>query len=80
VARNEKSAAVIGQVLRAARERAGLTQQQLALKARMDRAYVNEVENGKRSLSVDRFLRLCDVLGTSAPTVIGRIDSALRPK
>jgi transcriptional regulator with XRE-family HTH domain len=80
VARNEKSAAVIGQVLRAVREQAGLTQQEVALKARMDRAYLSEVENGKRSLSVDRLLRLCDVLGVRGSTIIDRIEKIVRSK
>jgi transcriptional regulator with XRE-family HTH domain len=79
VARNERSAAVIGRVLRAARERCGLTQQELALRAGMDRAYVNEVENGKRSLSVDRMLRLCAVIGVRPGIIINRIADALKP-
>lgn len=78
VAKDERSARVIGRVLRAARERSRLTQQELALRADMDRAYVNEVENGKRSVSVDRMLRLCLAIGVATGTVMNRIERELR--
>lgn len=77
--RNETSAAVIGRVLREARERAGVTQQDVALRARMDRAYLSEVENGKRSLSVDRLLRICRAIGVQPGTILDRIERTLRP-
>ena len=77
--RNENSAAAVGRVLREAREAAGATQQDVALRAGMDRAYLSEVENGKRSLSVDRLLRVCRAIGVRASTVIGRIEKALPP-
>jgi Uma2 family endonuclease len=48
----------MGRALRAARQASGITQQAAAMRADMDRAYVSEVENGKRSLSVDRLLRI----------------------
>lgn len=76
--RNERSATVIGSVLREAREQSGLTQQELALRAGMDRAYVNEVENGKRSLSVDRMLRLCAAIRVRTGTLMNRIEKELR--
>jgi transcriptional regulator with XRE-family HTH domain len=65
-------------VLREARKKSGITQQELALRAGMDRAYINEVENGKRSLSVDRMLRLCSAINVPTWKLMSRIEQGLR--
>jgi transcriptional regulator with XRE-family HTH domain len=80
VPRDDTSAAIVGQVLRDARESKDLTQQEVALRSRMDRAYLNEVEAGKRSLSVDRLLRLASALEVSAGTLVARIERRLNKK
>jgi transcriptional regulator with XRE-family HTH domain len=64
-------------VLREARESANLSQQEAALNAGMDRAYISEVENGKRSLSVDRLLRLCAAIGVQANEIVSKIERQL---
>jgi transcriptional regulator with XRE-family HTH domain len=46
----------------------------------MDRAYLSEVENGKRSLSVDRLLRICRALGWRATDVIAAVEGELNPQ
>jgi transcriptional regulator with XRE-family HTH domain len=74
VPRDNTSASVVGQVLCGAREEAGLTQEEVAARANMDRSYISDVERGIASLSVDRLLRICDALGISAASVIGRIE------
>jgi transcriptional regulator with XRE-family HTH domain len=51
-----------------------MSQQDVAMLADMDRAYISEVENGKRSLSVDRLLRICGVLEIRASTLIARVE------
>ena len=48
------------------------------MRADMDRAYVSEVENGKRSLSVDRFLRICTAIGVRAATIVTQIERQVR--
>jgi transcriptional regulator with XRE-family HTH domain len=77
VPHDDTSAAVVGRVLREAREQAGVTQQDVALRTRMDRAYLSEVENGKRSLSIDRLLRICRAIDVKAATVVARIERQL---
>ena len=78
MARDDRSAIAVGRVLRQARKSAGVTQQEVALRARMDRAYLSEVENGKRSLSIDRLLLICKAMNVPASTIVGRIERALR--
>jgi len=67
-------------VLRQAREAAKISQQDAALLADMDRAYISEVENGKRSLSVDRLLRISSALNVRAADIIAEIEKQLLKK
>lgn len=61
---------MFGDVLRRAREAAGLTQEKLALNAGLSPAYVNRLEVHKKSPSLEVVLRLCEALGVSPQTFI----------
>jgi transcriptional regulator with XRE-family HTH domain len=52
-----------GERLRAARREAGLTQEQLAERAGIDRAAVSEIERGLRDARLSTLLRIESVLG-----------------
>lgn len=52
-----------GQRLRALRTPLGLSQEQLANLAGMDRTYVGSVERGERNISLDNIWTLADALG-----------------
>jgi transcriptional regulator with XRE-family HTH domain len=77
---NDKTAAIVGRVLREAREASGMTQQDVAMRADMDRAYISEVENGKRAVSVDRLLRICGSMNVRAANVISDVEQDLQSK
>jgi transcriptional regulator with XRE-family HTH domain len=77
VARNERLAAVIAKVLLQAREAAGLTQEQLAARARMDRSYISDIERGGASLSVDKLIRICRALDIRASRIMDQIEAGL---
>lgn len=49
-------------VLRRQREELGLSQYALAKMAGISQPFMNEIESGKRSPSLDVFFRLCDAL------------------
>jgi transcriptional regulator with XRE-family HTH domain len=54
---------VLGRALRALRNGAGVTQEQLATRLQMDATYVSRIERGRRGvqwLTVQRFLRALD--------------------
>jgi len=80
VPRDSTSAIIVGQVLCEFREKAGLTQEALAARAKMDRSYVSDVERGEASLSVDRLLRICTALNVRASVVMDRIEKRRSPR
>jgi transcriptional regulator with XRE-family HTH domain len=64
-AERAKRRAVFGGRLRELRQAAGLTQEQLALAAGIDRPFLVQIEGGKRSLLVERLDDIAKALGIS---------------
>ncbi|WP_298874039.1 helix-turn-helix transcriptional regulator [uncultured Microbacterium sp.] len=56
---------VLGNVLRAARARSGLTQTQLAERLETSQRYISEMESGKRVTAIVRLLETVDELGAT---------------
>lgn len=52
--------------LKTARKEAGLSQEALAHAAGLDRSFYVEVEQGRRSVTIDRILEICEALKISA--------------
>lgn len=52
----------LGEAIREARKKAGLSQEQLALDADVDRAFVSAVERGQRNVTLANLLKLCRTL------------------
>ncbi len=65
---------MIGDFLRDAREAAGMTQEELALKAEVDRPYISLLEHNKKSPTLKMLFRLCDALGVKASDLIARVE------
>ena len=55
----------LGSNIRQIRERVGLSQEQLALQAGLDRTYVSGIERGKRNPSVLSLKKLSDAMGAN---------------
>jgi len=68
---------MLGDILRKAREEAGLSQEQVAFRAGVDRTYVSQLENDKKSPTVQMLFRLCGALNASPATVIARLERRL---
>jgi transcriptional regulator with XRE-family HTH domain len=68
---------MLGDFLREAREKAGLSQEQLAFRAGVDRTYVSQLENDKKSPTVQTLFRLCGAMKASPATVIARLERRL---
>lgn len=70
-----------GSNLRLARENAGLTQEELAARAKLkSKSYVGMLERGERSPSFDVLIRLLDILAVPPDTLFvdgGNADSSL---
>lgn len=58
-----------GDRLRAARREAGLTQEQLALRAGLDRSAYSELERGQRDVRLSTLLRIESALGARLDVV-----------
>ena len=57
--------AAFGRRIRLLRQRAGLSQEQLALKCGLDRTYVGGVERGERNISIVNIERIARALDLS---------------
>jgi transcriptional regulator with XRE-family HTH domain len=80
VPRNLKSAKEIGDVLRSLREKAQLTQDDIAVRTRLDRSYISDIERGAASVSVDCFLQICRALGASPAKTMAQVEKRLISK
>lgn len=68
---------MLGDELRKARNRAGLTQEQVAAKARISREYVSQLERNRQSPTVDMLLRICRILSVPAAQIIERVEATM---
>lgn len=68
---------MLGDLLRDARENAGLTQEQLAFQAGVDRTYVSQLEHDKKSPTVQMLFRLCQAMGASPSKIIANFEKQL---
>jgi transcriptional regulator with XRE-family HTH domain len=67
--------------VRQARKAAGLSQEELAVAADVDRTYISQVERGKRNVTVVVLSRLARAVGTTAAVLVSdaqRIVEAAR--
>ena len=70
---------MLGEELKRARDEAGLSQEEVAHRAGIDRSYLSQLENDRKSPTLDLLLRVCAALGVKAATLVGRVERA-RPK
>ena len=67
---------MIGQELKKARERAGLTQEQLSFRAGISRPYISQLERNLKSPTVATLFLICDALDVRAADIVRRVDAA----
>ena len=63
---------LMGRNVRAIRRERGLTQEELAHRAEMERSYVSDLERGTRNPSVRALARLADALGVEPAALLRR--------
>ena len=68
---------MFGTLLRQARLKAAMTQEALAAEAALTREYVSLLERGKRSPTVEVFIRLVRAVGLSPADVILAVEQSL---
>jgi transcriptional regulator with XRE-family HTH domain len=62
--------ATIGRVLRTRREKLGISQEEVAERAGVDRSYVSILERGLKSPTLETLEKICAALGTLPESVI----------
>ena len=70
---------MLGEELKRARDEAGLSQEEVAHRAGIDRSYLSQLENDRKSPTLDLLFRVCAALGVKAATLVGRVERG-RPK
>jgi transcriptional regulator with XRE-family HTH domain len=65
---------MIGEEIRRVRERAGLTQEELAFRADLSRNYISLLELNRKSPTIQVLFRICKVLSIKPSTLISRIE------
>ncbi len=63
----------VGKCLSAARQRAGLTQQELSRKLRKPQSFVSSYERGQRRVDVAELIVIANAIGTDARKVFAEI-------
>lgn len=66
---------MLGDVLKEIREKQGLSQEKLGLNSGVDRTYISEIENNKKSPTVKTLFRICGGLGVKASDVLAKVES-----
>ena len=61
--------------MRKAREQAEMTQE-LSFEAQVDRTYISQLDNDKKSPTVDVLFRICGTLRIKASVLIGRVEKS----
>lgn len=69
---------MLGNELREARQRACLTQEELAFQAGVDRTYISMLENDRKSPTVEMLFRICPPLGITASQLLADVEKAMR--
>ena len=71
---------MMGQELRKARERAGITQEELSFRAGFSRPDISQLERDLKSPTIDTLFRICDALNVRAADVVRRVNAARKRK
>jgi transcriptional regulator with XRE-family HTH domain len=74
----QRTYAMLGPLLRAKRNKEGLTQDDLAVSLDIDRAHVSRIESGFKPVSVSMLLDICTALDADASEVVSDLMNNLR--
>jgi len=74
MAPRSKAHAALGRAVREARQKVGLTQEQLAERSGIAPTYISDIERGVRNPSYEMLVELADGLGSSLSEVIKRAE------
>ena len=67
---------IIGQRLKVARKKAGLTQQELAEKLNLSIAFISRVERGSSHINLKRLTEFCSILNISEGEILNGVSNS----
>jgi transcriptional regulator with XRE-family HTH domain len=76
--RTDNISAIFGQVLREQRNSRGISQEDLALSANVDRTFVSQMERGIRQPSITTLIKLSGALGVQPSVLVQKVEKLLR--
>lgn len=68
----------IGRRIKAAREKAGLTQEDLAAEADLSTTHISCIERGVKPPKLDTFVKIANVIGVSSDTLLQDVITSVR--
>jgi transcriptional regulator with XRE-family HTH domain len=71
---------ILGEVIIAARGRAGLKQSEVAARLGLPASYLSKIENGTRRLDVIELIRIAEAMKVDPAEIVGNLQQALRRK
>lgn len=71
---NSEQLVAIGAAIRTCRQNQGISQEQLAYMAEIDRSHMGKIERGERNVSVLNLIRICTALQTRASELLSAAD------
>jgi transcriptional regulator with XRE-family HTH domain len=73
-AKKSASNQALGGAMRAIRKDMGLTQEDFAFKAGLDRSYYGAIERGEFNITIDTLMSIADGLGVRASEILRRAE------
>ena len=70
--------ALFGEVLQRYRAAAGISQEELALRADVDRTFISRLERGVRQPTITTLINLAEALSVSAADLVGETENVHR--
>lgn len=67
----------LGEAIREARKKTGLSQEALGLEAGLDRTYISSVERGRRNISFDNLVKIAKTLDTKPSQLLSRWEKLM---
>ena len=75
----ERDQIILGRALRGLRDRAGITQSELAARMGIDLTYISRIERGKRGVRWHTVLRFLAALDSDLHELADAVDTAAKP-
>ena len=66
---------MVNENVRACRERHGMTQEEVAEKLYTSKSFVNQMEQGKVKIPLDKAIQIADILNCSLDELVGRTQN-----